>query len=493
MATSRRAARAARDDAGPMIGVTTFTFAFLPLLLATQGRPERLLLLVVTASVFDSASVLNLNLGSLAFGVQPAFAAASAFIGVMLLRRLSGQTFGGEGRVSYVFFPLLLFCICAMVSALLLPRLFQGTVYVWPERVENGFENLAVPLMPNSGNVTQAVYLLVAVLLCIFGCVCAEARPNLPERLLKTYFWSGIIAALIGFWQWTGKFTGLYFPHDFFFSNPSWADNTDETFGAVWRISGTFAEPSFFCFYLAGPLYASGWSLLASGPSRLAGVTFAATFLAAVLSTSTTGYVVIAIGAALAAVRAIRAGGARRRLALAVAGAVLLLLAGSWIVERVFPQIVPLVEEIVSDTLGKTDSESFEVRSRQDRETYAVVFDTFGLGAGWGSVRASSLVTTLIGATGLWGLALLAWAGWRVVRSCARARPHPGEGASLGPLVASVMGMLVAAAASKPDLAFVGFWVNLAAAVGVSLRLRSRHAAHAPHPSPIRIPVEARS
>jgi len=458
------------------VEITLFTYAFLPLLLATRFKLDRLLLLIVLSSVFDAASVLNINLGSFAFGLQPAFAATIIFIAIVMARWLAGQLFGNEGRVLYVFWPFILFSAVAVLSAVLLPHLFAGEVFVWPQRKEPGMPDLAVPLYPNSGNITQAAYLSTTMLLAITACAHMESKPRLPQRVLDVYFASGVLACAIALWQWGGKIVGLYFPHDFFFSNPSWADNTDQTFlnDAVPRIAGTFAEPSFLCFYLSGLIYASGWRLVVAPPAFLPAAAFVGSVAVAALSTSTTGYVSIAVGIPLLLLFTARTPLVIPRLGLAAAVAPPVLLVVGFLVWRYLPDLVEIGNQILTDTLNKGSTESYEVRTRQDHDSYALLLDTFGLGAGWGSVRASSFLATFIGATGIWGPLLLVWLVLRVGRSWKRARRLAGPNSTLEPFAASVVGMLVAAATSKPDLVFTGFWINLAAAVAISLQLRQR-------------------
>lgn len=461
--------------------LTPFSFAFLPLLLATRLKLDRLLLLIVLCSTFDAASVLNVNLGSFVFGLQPAFGAAIVFVAIVMMRWLAGQPYGNEGRVLYVFWPFLLFCVLAAVSAVLLPKLFAGKILVWPQRKEPGMPDLAILLYPNSGNITQALYLLTAMLLAVTACAHMESRPRLPQRILDAYFASGVLACVIGLWQWVGKITGLYFPHDFFFSNPSWTDNTDQTFSneSVHRIAGTFAEPSFLCFYLSGLIYASGWRLVVAPPAFLPAAAFLGSIAVAVLSTSTTGYVSIAMGVPLLLFFTGRTPRAVPRVGLAAVAAIPFLLLGGFLVWRYLPEAVEIGNQVLSDTLSKGSTQSYEVRSRQDHDSYALVIETFGLGAGWGSVRASSFFATLVGATGVWGPFLVAWLVLRVRRGWKRARGLAGADSTFEAFVASVVGMLVAAATSKPDLVFTGFWINFAAAVAVSLRLFQRSHAEA--------------
>lgn len=461
--------------------ITPFGIVFLPLLLATLGRPGRILTLAVVAAIFDGASVINLTFGGSPFGIQPAFAVDLLFIGVILLRYLSGQSFGNEGRVLYIFWPIVLFSLLAVASAFVLPKLFAGQVYVWPQRVEKGLENVSVPLYLSSGNVTQVVYLLVDVTLGILTAAYVAVRPDFFHRILRAYMLSGLLVVFLALWQWLSRSTGLVYPHDFLISNPNWPDNTNQTFASVYRISGPFSEPSILCFYLAGVIYASFWAIMRHGADRLSVVVCVTSTLVALLSTSTTGFAVIGIGCPLVLMLTIRTPRAWLRLGLAAAIAIPVLIALAFVVWHYFPKLVEIGQQVLSDTLDKSNSVSYEVRSRQDRDSFALIFETLGLGAGWGSVRPSSWLATMVGDTGAWGPVLILWFVLRFYRLLAKTEAV-GNGDSFGTarlLTASVIGMFVAAAVSKPELTFSGFWINLGTAAAAVLSARRRPAPQA--------------
>lgn len=463
-----------------------FGLFFLPFLLVTVAKPGRLLILAVLAAVFDAASVANINLGGFGLGVQPGFAVDLLLLLVIAVRYLAGQTFGNESRVIYLFLPIILFCTAAALSAFILPRIFAGQVYVWPQRTIKGLENTPIPLYFGSGNITQLVYLLVNVSLGVVTAAYVNVRPDFGRRLRDAYLMSGILVSIIGLWQWISKWSGIFYPTDFFFSNPNWADNTNQTFAStsIYRISGPFAEPSFLCFYLSGVIYASFWQIVSARPTRLAVGSFVASLTIAFMSTSTTGYATVALGIPLLV---LFSGNSLRRW-LNIAGvwafALPLVLLAAVAVWHFFPRLVSIGAAVLHDTLDKGNSESYEGRSQLDRQTFAVVWSTFGLGAGWGSVRASSLLSTVVGATGFWGPALIAWFALRL-RTRMRRLVRSGERSLaqtkvMETLMASVIGMMVAAAVSKPDLIFSGFWLNLGASAGLALAVpvlaRSRRA-----------------
>jgi hypothetical protein len=231
-------------------------------------------------------------------------------------------------------------------------------------------------------------------------------------------------------------------------------------------------------------VYASFWAIVSTGPTRLTVIAFLASLSVALMSTSTTGYAAVAIGVPLLFIFKVSSAHKWLRIAGVAAIAIPLLLLSAFAVWHYFPKLVDIAAQVLTDTLEKGNSESYEGRHRLDRETFNLVFQTFGLGSGWGSVRASSLVATVVGATGIWGPALILWFALRMRRRMQTAlqagERAPDELHVMTTLMASLLGMVVAAAVSKPDLIFSGFWINLGACVGLAARARDYLPARAP-------------
>ena len=135
-----------------------------------------------------------------------------------------------------------------------------------------------------------------------------------------------------------------------------------------------------------------------------------------------------------------------------------ILVAGAVIIGPIFvlkPSLQNSVEQVVASTMSKGDSQSYEQRSGLDAAAVATVGQTDGLGVGWGSFRASSLIPSLLANAGIFGVAMVAWLVWRMtalVNSAGRRAPgHPGRIVVDG-FIAAICGQLAAALLSSPTI-----------------------------------------
>jgi len=456
------------------IELTAFGAGFIPICLLVMGNLDRLLCLTLLASAFEAASVLNITLGGISFGVQPAYFSGGLLCLFMALGYLTSPALKVKPQVVRVAFPLILFVGYAIISSFLLPRLFQGAVSVWPQRLEPNAP-FAVLLAPSSGNTTQALYLLLSLGIFICALLRCLHNPRLAATLLKTYLLCSLIVVLLAFWQLAARTTGLPYPSEFLYSNPTYAMLSNANVGGLPRLSGPMTEAAGLAYFLSGTLYTCSWLFMVGERRRL--FTTGLLSLTAVLlalTTSTTGYSVAAIGVVFAFLFAVGAGKtAVQRSMLVFGGCLLALLAAIYFVPLLSPRAYEAALSVVDETVSKGQSQSYEDRTSKDIDSLFLVLHTYGLGAGWGSVRASSLFSTLVGATGVWGIWLLMWFAARVYRLVKDLPPR----SSLDPvvlmvsqsLIASLIGILVAALISGPNLTYAGFWINLGGVVGLAL------------------------
>jgi hypothetical protein len=154
-----------------------------------------------------------------------------------------------------------------------------------------------------------------------------------------------------------------------------------------------------------------------------------------------------------------------------------ILVAGAVIIGPVFimkPSLQDSVQQVVLATVSKGDSQSYEERSGLDAAAVATVGQTDGLGVGWGSFRASSLIPGLLANAGVFGLAMVVWLAWRISvlvnRAGRRARGHPGRIVVDG-FIAALCGQLAAACLSAPTIGSLAFFLQLGCATGVAARI----------------------
>jgi len=301
---------------------------------------------------------------------------------------------------------LCLFAVLATAGALLLPRLFAGETEVFTlARVAEII--IAVPLRPSSGNITQTLYMLsdVAAFLCVLVLV-RDARDF--RRFVRGF--QTLVAVQVGFAliDAAGKY-GLGRNVLDFLHTATYTMLTEVSVGGLWRLTGTYAEASYFAVFSAGQI-----ALCASLARDGAGGRFwtaCAVLLAGLvaLSTSSAGYVFLGLcGAVLAALAVGEAARDRLRpatlaLAFAVLAGIAAVLAVGLVSDTALAGAATFFDEMLFSK-GQTDS-------GRERGTWnALAIENFqatlGLGIGLGSARSSSWILSLLGQTGVPGTVL---------------------------------------------------------------------------------------
>jgi hypothetical protein len=455
--------------------VTAFGFILLPLCLIFFLRPGALIHLALLASAFGAAAPIILNLGGEPFGLQSGFLPGLLFIGIAALDQIGHKLGGTERALVRSLVPMLAFAVCAVAGAMILPRLLAGSFEIWPQNP--GPLNLRAILEPNSGNITQTLYVVINTALLLFGAL-YFARPGTRYMaFLNTYLASGYIVVGLSLWQFVNKLTGIYYPEDLLYSNPRWAILTGQALGAVNRINGPFTEPAQLATYLSGTIFACLWLLLRGGGGIWSRLLLFLAMLTMWLSTSTTGIVILgvfvpAVLLRSATMRELRA------IVLGICGVAAAALVVFFVATTAVPSVADGVEAamstVIDATLDKRDSDSYDDRTTKDTDSIALLLPSYGLGAGWGSVRSSSLIPGLLGNTGILGLGLLVWFGLRTRRLVGQARrlaPNGDARATLDAMLGSVLGTLCAACLSAPTINEIEFYVRLALLLGCAARI----------------------
>jgi hypothetical protein len=382
--------------------------------------------------------------------------------------------YSAEGAVFWALTPLFALLGYALLSVVVLPDAFAGTIMVSPQKndpLQPGF----VPLAFSAGNVTQPLYLAMNVVVATATAL-FMTRPAIPyRRIMSAYLLGGYVVVGLAFWQFASRVAGLPFPSDLLYSNPSWAI-VEQVMGSVPRIQGPFSEPAGLAFYLAGLCFCCLW-LTAHG-HQMMHMTWllALAILAMLLSTSTTGILTLAVGLPLILVfTAARADG--QAIARLGKTAGVLMLAGLLALTPIVimkPALLDAVSSVVDSTLTKGDSDSFSERTGTDLAALDTLTKTYGLGVGWGSFRSSSLIPGLVANAGVFGIVAVLWLGLRTTRLVLRrrtaGRDHPGHLLVDG-FTAALCGQFTAALFSAPTIASLAFFVQLGCVIGVSARI----------------------
>ena len=255
------------------------------LLIVLRGSLNAALLFLVLSSLFGgSAAVVLPALGNSSI---PPVQFALLFLCLRIAMPRGGYAGAVPGAVT-ANLPLVLFAAYGIAAAVTAPRIFAGTIEVFPMRYV-GARNLfdTVPLRPTAQNISSAVYLVGTMVAAVATYVACRFRGG-AHWLVK----GGVLVA------WIHAVTGVVgaltrgTPADVVFNlfrNGSYAQ-LDQAYQGFVRINGVFPEASGYASYglawfvFAAECWYRGIEPRATGRAALA--------LAAVLffSTSSTAY-----------------------------------------------------------------------------------------------------------------------------------------------------------------------------------------------------------
>jgi hypothetical protein len=462
--------------------ITGLGAIFLPLCVFYWRTPLRLLQLTFIGAAFAAAAVLVLG----SYGVAPGLLPALLFIGYFLLRLALGATYPTGYGVLRVLTPFILVVTGALVSSLLMPRFFDGQIFVWPQKL-SGFDVLT-PLSPNAGNYTQDMYLIIDAGLTITASLYLVTIGRNMQLLFNTYLYAGLMVVAISLWQFVANTLHVWFPTSFFLSNPGWALLSEESIGSVIRLTGPFSEPAALAGYLCSIIGASGWMIF-NGDKRL--LTRLALILGLgvlLLCTSTTGYAALLLLMAGLALYSFVVGSAtlKKRVLIGLTAAGVVVAIAIAAVPAVAPGVAHQAVNIVNATATKQQSSSYMDRTSTDLDSLKAAAASYGLGVGWGSNRSSSLFPGLAASIGVWGIAGLVWFVARIlfhVRVAQRRASSPELKMVIHGCTGGLIGTLVAASISAPGLTSPDFYLLLGLLIAAAGRLRWEAGdAHAPLP-----------
>lgn len=393
------------------MGLTAMGLIFWPLSLIFFFRkdPQRLLELTLIGGVLQASAVLVLG----GLGLQPSMAPGMMFIAFMGLQLALGITFPKAMRQMKFCAPLFIAFFWTILSSILLPRLFEGKVFVWPQKLDEIATR--VPLSPQRGNMTQDAYLVLDLVMFIMTVLFLTRREADPRRLYQAYLIGAMLACLVGFWEMAHRLIGsIPFPKTLFYSNPGWAVLDTQMSGPVPRINSTFTEPAACATFLIGTLYSTVWSTLRGYGGWLTRLTLIMSVLCLLMTTSTTGYIAMSVGLMLLVIYAVvsRKRQLFRRLMLFIGAGVLCMGLTTFTLAAFAPDVIKGAAAVILETQDKKQSVSYEERSQKDSDSYQLALETYGLGTGWGSNRSSSLLPGFLSTIGVIGvLGLVVWNG----------------------------------------------------------------------------------
>jgi hypothetical protein len=380
---------------------------------------------------------------------------------------------------------LALFAVYGAAGAMILPRLFAGSMAVTPLRPNPGKLLAAEPLHFTNQNITVSVYIVSTLVVAICATM-AVGRLRSWRGVANTAAAIGVIHALLGLGSVALASTPLnaFF---LFFRNGFYAQ-LEHRFGGLERMSGIFPEASIYALYGFTWLVFLTEMWLRGVEARRTGRAALLLLIALVISTSTTAYVGLAAYGGILGARLVLGGrnvDGDRRLMLVAIGLIGVTAVLALAVAE--PRVAAALEKLARlTTVDKLESGSAEQRTFWAKQGLDAFVVSNGLGIGVGSFRSSSIVTAILGCTGLIGFCAFAAHLLAVFMPLRRStwgriddpRAAVGAAASWTALMA-----LIPAAVSAPSPDPGLLWGLMA---GMALGLRGLAPARAPQSLPLR-------
>jgi hypothetical protein len=362
---------------------------------------------MVFSTLFGAAAAISL----------PMLGGASVLVPNLLLVFFTLRVFmaTGEGYMMSSLRPqspgfwLLILTVLGIFSAIYFPRVFEGlTETMKVERISSSRNVIALsPLRFSASNITQAVYALggliaFAVSFAYFRHLAKPAHLVTAIIIVAAADIAFAIADVVTY------FTGTEYLLSFV-RTANYALLTAAEKGGLKRISGTFAEASAFSEYTL-VLFAIITSLwLDRIRSWATGLLAALLLLSLLLSTSATALVGLAIIIPFLWIRSWIGSASTTTSGRPVFLAACLLVIPVTLVSIfvLVPSVGQQVHEFLDMMLlSKAESQSGKERFLWNAMAYEAFVNTFGIGAGLGSARASSFILVLLSNVGLPGLIL---------------------------------------------------------------------------------------
>ena len=440
-------------------------------------RPLYLLPLMVIASVFELSTVFNGAIGQFTFGVS-----AFAFLQILIILRffmdIAGQWNLLPPKTSparNISVPLIVFLVWAFSSAFVMPRLFAGLSIVSPREANDSYFVLA-PLQWSWSNFAQAGYMALNILTMFYAFRVVKTEKQ-SRKLCTAFQIAALVVTVAAFVQYISP--SLY-PYELLNSSPAEYKGSDQELYGFLRVTGTFGEPSSAGSFLSAAAIGMLASYLAGRRGLLAIVGLVSILLALLFTTSTTGYLAFVVLGCYLLFYFRQPKNSKRGWVtiLAIVFAVPLLILTAL---RLKPE---LLDAFLSVTTEKTGTNSFIARLLSDAYALDIFKDTWGIGAGLGSSRSSSLVSTFLSCLGIVGVCLLVTVFYRMRKL------FPGKSAPpfLQLTAWAFVGLILAGAIGFPDVNRPPLWA-LFTVVACQLNVRAESFARVMKRSPIELSV----
>lgn len=396
--------------------LTTFGLLFLPLVAMTALFARTWLpALVVLSTCLQATSVLNLPVGEGAFGISP-YNATALFVSIVLvvsIWQLRSLPRPPESLRQPAYW-LMAYVVVAVIGAFVLPFVHSGVpVYLLLNKF--GFDRGTTPLVFTLSNAVQAANLAIHAVVLVYLLQARRFSDSVFLKMLYGLSAAVLLVLMIGFYERMASLGHGESFNSFWMNNPGYAQLHYHMVAGFRRIVAPFSEASYATTFLAA-VWAGLLAVCLFGrcrPWHL--LALALVGIGLVNPMGSTGWVAAGVMAVallfIATVLALSRRHAtdrptlRRRVMSGWATVLFVCLAGlwAWTASPAGPKIQTVVDTVL---LNKLASGSAKVRHRSNERAVQIVKDTWGMGAGLGSNRASSFMASLISNTGVPGLLL---------------------------------------------------------------------------------------
>lgn len=469
------------------INITYIGYLIIPLaFIVLIFKPKYLITLLISVSVLHASSVLNGSINNFQYGLSPYY-----FVAICILLRLLNILLSHRNslvinsNMKYFTYILLVFWMWSVISAFLLPYLFQG-VEVYNPRLglDLQYKHHAT-LEWTFSNLAQAIYLTLNMAVIIYAFLIDENHSLYYVTIgIKLAI---IIVCFLSIWQVLSSYLILQFPYNIFNNNISYYQGYNQYIGSIRRLVSSFSEPSFAGAYLAsievGLLSVYLNNSLSKNKQILLFILILVTFSLLIQTFATTGYLSLLIGNIILLFkykpfyRSRKSIYTRKWLYCFISYIIILLIISFCItisykhaninVEdiqagyTVNEGSVSVIGKLFSSALIKdTKSDSFVHRTAADIYAIKIFVSTYGLGAGLGSNRSSSLITTLLSTIGIIGVTSFIMLIYSVIRGIIKI--HCDKYSNICKYTYwSLLTLLIAHCISIPDISFPPLWTSI--------------------------------
>ncbi|TFL18392.1 hypothetical protein [Jannaschia formosa] len=335
---------------------------------------------------------------------------AMAMIAFLLARPGGLAAVAGTMRPGQPGFWLALLTLWAIFATLTLPRLFAGETQVFSiARAGNENGVVSSPLRPSTGNLTQLFRHLLGVSIFLAAATVFRLRPD-PGTVLRALAVATVLHAVLGVADVLTYHAGLQALMEPF-RTANYAILWNHEMIGIKRMIGGFPEASSFG-YLSLGLMAVWLHLWLEGVRRvLSGALLLVSLGCLLHSTSSSAYVgLVAFLSLYGTVRILSALGRRvSRRGASIAG---MAIAGLWLgvvaLYAAYIFVEPVQAFFDRALFDKLEGASGQERGSWNAQALVNFADTWGLGAGLGSVRASSWIVAVLSSLGVIGAVLYA-------------------------------------------------------------------------------------